>query len=449
MGSVVAGLLAAQGAIALALGRARGGHFSSVCTSAVHAALLTVSQYVARATCLADHPSGPPRDVPGPRGDPPFATSDGRWVEIETLSAPCWALFWGSLGLTQAVIASAWKEFLPRYSRARCALPADLHTATARRTTAELRALAAQTGMSLVPVRGHAEVRFDPEGWSDRPRIDESPAGRSLASPLRVSPAAADGLPLAGLVVVESTSRIQGPLAGRLLSLLGARVIRVEPPGGDGARMADPLAGDLGAFFLAMNRGKEAVEVDLACPSGRSELLDLVSGADVFLHNWRPGKDGEWSLEAKDLWKMRPGLVYCEASGWGDHAPPGSPLGMDYLVQAHSGLGEALACGGDPPVPSRVLLADVSGALLAREGVLQGLWLLDRDGHGRLVRTSLLSGAMALQAHRLDQGSLSVRAARQGVLAGPWGEPLCTMDGYLVLDPPSSPDERREILASS
>lgn len=435
--SVVAGLVAAQGALAALAGLDRGRPVSGVETSALQAALLTISQYVARATC-DEGPWSPP-----PGGDgygPPFPTADGRWVELETLSPRAWTAFWTGLGVAPGRLVEGWTAFGARYSTARCSMPAAFHEATSRRSLAEISTLASETGVSLCPVRrfdevcsdarllpalvdGAARWSFGGDGEGPSPRDGTGKAaGRGVA-------------PLEGVTVVEATSRIQGPLAGQLLRMLGARVVRVEPPGGDVARMESPLAGDEGAFFTCMNRGKQAVEIDLSRPSGRDELRDLVGGAEAFLHNWRPGKAQEWGLAADDLAAVRPQLVYCGASGWGPLAGGCPEVGMEFLVQAYSGLGDTLNPAGDPPLGSRVLLVDVAGALVACEGVVSGIGESLRTGRGCEVEASLLAGALALQAHLLGPaaGDLPVGRSPARPAWGPLDQPLPTRDGYLAL----------------
>jgi hypothetical protein len=203
-------------------------------------------------------------------------------------------------------------------------------------------------------------------------------------------------LPLDGVVVVEVGRRVQGPLAGHLLRLLGARVIRVEPPGGDPMRGVPPTAGDCSARFLALNRGKQVVEADLRTVNGQRAVRELVTGADAFLHNLAPGKAAELAVEASDLAALRPGLVYAHASGWGDALGPRPPLGTDYLVQAHSGLAALLSPAGRPPAPSLMTITDILGGAVCALGVLAGLLTRYRTGHGLRVETSLLSAATLL-----------------------------------------------------
>ncbi len=243
-----------------------------------------------------------------------------------------------------------------------------------------------------------------------------------------------DPLPLAGVRVVEATSRIQGPFAGMLLRMLGADVVRVQPPEGDYGRAAPTL-----------HRGKEVVQLDLATPAGRDELVELVAGADVFVHNWRPGKAAEWRLGFEDLTAHQPGLVYAGLSGWGDHPPAGHPLGTDFLVQAHAGLGDGLSPLDEPAAPSRVILSDLFGGLLGAEAVLAGLYRRQRTGRAWEVGSSLLAGAMALQAHVLD----AMAAGKEdGRLQGRpvWGaldRPVATGDGLLAVSAEDDDDFAR------
>lgn len=427
--SVAAGVLSAQGVLASLVARSRGGGRRSLEVSVVHAALLLISQYVARATCAADPGDwAPPEPVDGP--GPPLATADGHELEIETTEPEAWKGFWTALGAGEDALRAGWYSFVHRYASARCPLPRSLHATTARRTLGELLDAAEAHGVSLSRLRSYPEVLREPGlapvHWSSLPGPAAELGGPSVPR---------DALPLEGLHAVELTNRVQGPLAGQLLRMLGARVTRVEPPGGDVARLAPPFAGEVGAFFLSTNRGKESVEVDLRRSHDRRALLDLVAEADVFLHNLRPDKVARHDLEHDDLASRNPGLVYCQASGWGDHAPAHPAVGMEFLVQAYAGLGNGLNPPDEPPAPSRILLVDVMGALVACEAVLGALYLRERSGHGMRVESSLLTGAMALQAHVLDGLLQGPEEGRRGgrPIWSPLDRPLETADGHLAL----------------
>ena len=382
--SVAAGILAAQGALAAELAGRRGGPAPPVKTSVLQAGLVLLSHYFVVATGLGDALPGPTLPAPGP----PFRSADGRWFEIETLDATAWKAFWAALGVApDGELGRAWTVFLWRYERATCSLPAALHEATGRCSLDQLRQVAATTNVSLVPLRDYADVLAEHGPGAGHPTV----GFYDVAGPSVDTPPPRPGLPLQGIQVVEATSRIQGPFAGMLLRMLGADVVRVQPPEGDYGRAA-----------VTLHRGKQAVGIDLATTAGRAELLDLVATGDVFLHNWRPGKAAEWGLEFDDLVRCRPGLVYAGVSGWGEHPQGGAVLGTDFLVQAHAGLGHALSPEDEPPFPSRMILCDLFGALVAAEGVLAGLCRRQQQGGSYEVRSSLRAGAMAVQAHVLD-----------------------------------------------
>jgi CoA:oxalate CoA-transferase len=265
--------------------------------------------------------------------------------------------------------------------------------------------------MSLVPLGEGATVVAGPAVAMVHARPDGGEA----------TPALRNGLPLAGIRVVEATSRIQGPFAGMLLRLLGAGVVRVQPPEGDYGRAA-----------VTLHRGKDAVQLDLGAPAGRQMLIDLVDGADVFLHNWRPGKAAEWGLQFDDLARRRPGLVYAQATGWGDLPGTGHLLGTDFLVQARTGLGHGLRPEDEPPFPSRVILCDLFGALVTAEGVLAALYRRQRDGGSYEVGSSLAAGALSL----LDGYA---GRPRWGILE----QPLATAAGLLSVTVDGDDDLRR------
>ena len=176
-------------------------------------------------------------------------------------------------------------------------------------------------------------------------------------------------------------------------------------------------------------------------PAGRADLVELVRNADVFLHNWRPGKAADWGLSFADLLAGQPRLVYAEVTGWGDRPPPGDPVGTDFLVQAYTALGQGLHPDGEPAFPSRMILCDLFGALVAAEGVLAGLYRRERTGGPCEVRSSLVAGAMALQASVLGDLARGHEVGRKDGRPR-WGvldRPVPTLDGQLMV---SGDDDR-------
>lgn len=437
--SVVAGMLAANGVLAAALGRSRGWAVTGVQSSVLQAGLLLVLHRVAADSAAGEWVPAPAGAAPGP----PFRSADGAWFEIETLDPLAWKAFWERLGAGEADLGHAWKLFRPRYLRGTCTLPRGLHEATAALPLEQIDAAAQSCAVSLRRVREYHEVLADLRLSEGHPVIRPRPGQPRARTLAEVPPRGA--LPLTGVRVVEATSRVQGPLTGLLLRMLGAQVVRVEPPGGDPFRTVPPLLGDAGSFFLSLNDGKEAVELDLGTHAGRDDLQELVAGSDVFLHNWRPGKAAEWHLEAHEMAAVNPSLVYGHASGWGDRADLADVIGTDFLVQAHAGLGAGINPEGTPPVPSRALLTDYAGALVTCEAVLAGLYARQRTGRGQYVEASLLAGATALQAHVLEALARGTEKGRRNgrPLWGPLDRPLRTADGVIAVTVDNPEDLRR------
>ncbi|MDX3659825.1 CoA transferase [Streptomyces sp. ID05-26A] len=357
-----AGVLAMTGLLAAILrGEPR------VRTSVAEAALLTISQYLAASG--ADEAEA----VDLRPGGPPFVSSDGVRFEVEALVPEVWAAFWTGLGTGGAAIRDGWKPYQFRYATATAPIPDALHAATRGATFAEITEAAAVSGASVCAVHGPIEPITSP--WSIEPT--EGRASR-------------DGTEL---VVYEAGRRIQAPLAAHLLGLLGAKVIRVEPPGGDPLRGMPPMSRDISARWLALNRGKGAVEVDLKDPADRQRLRDALVDADVFLHNWAPGNAEKWRLAAPDL---PDGIVYAYTSGWGGGTLPDLPLGTDFMVQARTGLAELVRPSDEAPAPSLMTLVDVLGGLVGAEAVLAGVLTRRLTGRGVAVESSLLGAAGAL-----------------------------------------------------
>jgi crotonobetainyl-CoA:carnitine CoA-transferase CaiB-like acyl-CoA transferase len=421
--SVSAGVLAGQGVLAAFVGQLRGMDLHYVTTSVAQAALLSVAQYLAAATADDDWAE------PMPPGGPPFTSSDGVRFEIESFDAAGWRRFWALLDAGETPTREGWQPFQYRYATATCPLPEELHHTASRSDFATLAAAATAAGISILRLRDAAESRAG--GAADLPpwRITAIPGATPGA--LLPRPPATAQLPLEGLVVIEACRRIQGPLAGHILRLLGARVVRIEPPGGDLLRGMPPMAGDCSARFLALNRGKDAVEIDLKSAAGRRAVLELVAQADVFVQNWAPGKAAQLELDAEHLAAVRPGLVYAYASGWGDTLGDQPPLGTDFMVQAYSGLAAMVRPSDEPPAPSLMTLTDVLGGLVCAQGVLAGLLARIRSGSGQQVDSSLLSAAAVLQQPVLDAVAAGSSTGRP--VWTPLHRPLATADGYIVL----------------
>jgi hypothetical protein len=366
-----------------------------VSTSVAQAALIAVGQYLAAGTAgTATAETAETAETPAPSapGGPPFEAADGVRFELETLDPESWRDFWAALGVHRTDAGRGWLPFQQRYATAACPLPPALLEATTRIAFPQLQRLAHDSGVDLTPVE--ARPRRAPDGDGDAPPWRLRPAGQEGAAPTEFGHGG--GAPLEGVTVVEVCRRVQGPLAGHLLALLGAHVVRVEPPGGDPMRGVPPMAGDCSARFTALNHGKDTLEVDLATAAGRAAVAELAAGADVFLHSLAPGKDRRLGLDAATLTAARPRMVHAAASGWGDERGPTPPVGTDFPVQAWSGLAALVTPPGLPPAPSLLTLTDVLGGVLCAEGAVAGLLAARTSGRGQAVTSSLLSAARLL-----------------------------------------------------
>ncbi|MFJ9829492.1 CoA transferase [Streptomyces sp. NPDC101160] len=410
------GVLTVQGLLAALVAQARGGDGPRhVTTTADRAGLLAVSQYLAASG--ADEPEAVELDA----GGPPFTSADGVLFELETLDPGDWAAFWRSLGAPAEAIRAGWRPFQFRYATACAPFPDTLHEVARRHAWQRIRQAADLSGAEVCRLNTLAERAEEHDGadpWTLTTLGRGGPTAPTAPAP---------GRPLAGLTVLEAGRRIQAPLAAHLLGLLGARIIRVEPPGGDPLRGMPPACDGISARWLALNRGKEAVEIDIKSPGDRSRLRELAAEADVFLHNWAPGKAAALELDAEHLTAVNPSLVYAYTGGWADRLAD-APMGTDFMVQARTGVGEAVHPAGEPPVPSLMTLLDVLGGLHGAEAVLAGLLVRERTGQGVRVDSSLLGAADTLLAPALQ------RAATGADPRPPAGfrHPLRTSDGWIA-----------------
>jgi len=396
--STLAATLALQAALATAVGQLRGMSLSHTTVSMASAALLSVGQYIAGATA----PDSPEKILPGSTSTqdrPPFISADGVVFELETLDAAPWRAFWAEAGVDADTAGKGWHGFLLRYAKAIAPLPAALTSALSRLSFAHIAAICTRTGMAICPLRSLEDRLRDDhtqDMWRQGPWTFLSEPVQHNAAP--ICPAA--DLPFSGLTVVESCRRIQGPLAGHLLALLGADVIRIEPPGGDPLRGMPPMAHGVSARFDALNRHKTVREIDIKSVQGQADIHALARNADVFLHNWAPGKAAPLHLDHADLARTNPSLIYAYAGGWG-HAARHDLPGTDFMAQAYSGVGKKIADASGTSGGSLLTVLDVLGGVVAAQGITAAL--LSRGMHhtGVKVESSLLGAATLLCADEL------------------------------------------------
>lgn len=204
---------------------------------------------------------------------------------------------------------------------------------------------------------------------------------------------------LAGIRVVDLTNVLAGPFCGYQLALLGADVIKVETPGGgDLARQlgADPaLNGQLmGASFMAQNADKRSIVLDLKTDAGKATFRSLVAGADVVLENFRPGVMRRLGLDHERLSEIKPGLVYCAISGFGQTGPLAGAPAYDQIIQGLSGLMSITGSEEAAPLRVGVPVCDTIGGLTAAFAICAALVQRSRTGKGAFLDVSMLDSTL-------------------------------------------------------
>ena len=200
-------------------------------------------------------------------------------------------------------------------------------------------------------------------------------------------------LPLEGLLVVALEQAVAAPTCSCRLADAGARVIKIERPEGDFARGYDSLANGESAYFVWLNRGKESVVLDLTKAEDKALLEKLLSNADVFIQNLKPGAVGKLGFAIDRLRRDYPKLICCSITGFGESGPFAKRKSYDLLVQAESGLASVT---GGPEAPARVgvSVTDVAAGMNAYEAVLEAIIARGRTGQGATLGVSLFD-AMA------------------------------------------------------
>ncbi|MDA1061405.1 MAG: CoA transferase [Chloroflexi bacterium] len=228
--------------------------------------------------------------------------------------------------------------------------------------------------------------------------------------------------PLAGIKVFEVSQIVAGPYCGLNLADLGADVIKVEPPGGEGSRAAGTFVPGESKNFHALNRGKRSLVIDLKLPEAQALTHRLIAGFDVFLMNARPGVPERLRVDYETLSKFRPDLVYLENSGFGRRGPSATRSGSDAVAQAYSGLmaGDGKVDKfGAPEIISATAPADFQAGLAGSMAICAALFHRGQTGEGQYIETSLLQAGLALQGFRvskvpaLDAQTTDLALARQ------------------------------------
>ncbi len=187
-----------------------------------------------------------------------------------------------------------------------------------------------------------------------------------------------------------------GPYCAMLLSDMGARVIKVEPPAGDSTRAMAGARGSDSPAFNAVNRGKQSIVLDLHRSEGREVFTRLARSADILIENYRPGVMQKLGLGFDAMSAENPRLIYASISGYGQTGPSAAKGGFDLIAQGESGIMSVTGLAGGPPVKAGVPLTDLGAGLFALAGILAALHHRSTSGRGQHIDTSLVDAGLAL-----------------------------------------------------
>jgi len=242
--------------------------------------------------------------------------------------------------------------------------------------------------------------------------------------------------PLDGTTVVSLEQAVAAPYATRQLADLGARVIKIERPGGgDFARHYDETVLGQSSYFVWLNRSKESLTLDVKQPAGQRILHELLAGADVFVHNLGAGAAARLGVDAEPLCERYPRLVHCTVSGYGTTGPWAERKAYDLLVQCETGL---VSLTGTPAhlAKAGISVADIAAGMYAYSGVLTGLLRRANTGRGSAIEVSLFEAL----AEWLGQpayytrygGEQPARTGAEHATIAPYG-PYIARDGETVV----------------
>jgi crotonobetainyl-CoA:carnitine CoA-transferase CaiB-like acyl-CoA transferase len=254
--------------------------------------------------------------------------------------------------------------------------------------------------------------------------------------------------PLAGLKVVELARVLAGPFCGQILADLGADVIKVESPEGDGTRLWGPpwvervdAAGTVhreAAYYHACNRGKRSIIADFGAAEDLARVKALVAEADVVIENFKTGSLARFGLDYAACADGNPGLVYCSITGFGLTGPRAHEAGYDFVVQGMSGF---MSLTGEPeghPVKMGISISDLSTGVWAANGIQAALLMRARTGRGQQVDISLMDSSVALLSNQatyyLSTGQNPPRMGNAHAQVAPYGV-FAVSDGHVILAP--------------
>lgn len=242
--------------------------------------------------------------------------------------------------------------------------------------------------------------------------------------------------PLAGIVVADFTRVLAGPYSTMLLADMGATVIKVESPTGDDSRQWVPPARDgVSTYYLAVNRNKQSITLDLKDPEDLEVAYQIIERADVFIENWKPGGLAKFGLDQDSVAARWPDLIHASITGFGTSGGASMP-GYDLLAQALSGMMEVTGSPDGPPQRTGVAIFDVVTGMHATIGILAALQERSNSGRGQHLGVDLLSSALSSLVNQTSGyaaiGNVPTRQGNDHPSLFPYG-PFKAQDQDLVI----------------
>jgi crotonobetainyl-CoA:carnitine CoA-transferase CaiB-like acyl-CoA transferase len=253
--------------------------------------------------------------------------------------------------------------------------------------------------------------------------------GQGTALPARSGPKG----PLSGLRVLDLSAYIAGPYGCSLLADQGAEVIKIEPPIGDNLRKYPSTLEHESRAFLGVNRSKLGVMLDLKKPDDHAALMDLVRGADVLVHNFRPSVPARLGIAYEQLKKINPRLIYCGVTGYGETGPLKEKAGYDQVLQTMTGMCALQGKQGQPPEIIYGSVVDYYASALVAAGVASALYEREKSGEGQFVGVSLLRTALTMQSARMVWTEGEPREVWRDMRSGGITGIHPTKEGYLYI----------------
>ena len=243
--------------------------------------------------------------------------------------------------------------------------------------------------------------------------------------------------PLEGIRVLDFTRILAGPFGSMFLGDMGAEVIKIEEPAkGDDTRGWPPFVGGEATYFLAVNRSKKSLTLNMKAPEGQAILKKLVAKTDVVLENFRPGTMERLGFGYAALRAINPRLVYCSISGFGESGPEASRPGYDLIIQGESGVMDLTGFADGPPVKVGNSIADLVAGMAAAQGITLALLARDRTGRGQKVEIGMLDVMASLLTYQAglywNAGGQPKRRGNQHPSIVPY-EVFRAKDAYLTL----------------